>query len=120
MTDNQETVAQDLFASQNKKSNKKGSYKRPIPSTESYSGVEDTVSLAKERGTIRTPLEQKLEFDALLEMSVEHNYSYELLAELTFRAVSNLSKEDRDRYNEILNRLKQAELHKLRKKTKKK
>lgn len=71
--------------------------------------------LSVERGTIRVPLEQKCEFDALLQIS-EYSYSYELMAELVYEATKKQSKEENLEYQAILNNLKKKERNRLAKK----
>lgn len=71
--------------------------------------------LTLERGTIRPPLEQKLELDALVQIS-DYQYAYELLAELVYSARKQLSKEDEQKYQTILYDLKKKEVKKLQKK----
>ena len=115
---NENKVGQNLFAT-SKKSNKKGQYKQPIVPNELYDGIKNSISLSKERGTFRVPLEQKLEIDALLQVSTEYKYVYELLAELVFERVSTFSKSDRDKYNNILSDLKEKEIKKLERKANK-
>lgn len=72
--------------------------------------------LKNTRGTIRLPLDQKCELDALLEMSLDYHYTYELLAELIYNSVSKMSKEQSEEYYTVLNRLKEKELKKIAKK----
>lgn len=86
-----------------------------------YSGAETIPKdiLANERGTIRVPLDQKIEFDALLATS-EYHYTYELMAELVYEAVKNKTKEENKKYQETLAMLREKELKKIeRKKIKK-
>ena len=75
--------------------------------------------LTLERGTIRPPLEQKLELDALVQIS-DYQYAYELLAELVYSARKQLSKEDEQKYQSVLYDLKRKEVKKLQKKIQKK
>ncbi|MGG5373415.1 replication-associated protein [Enterococcus sp. AZ196] len=75
--------------------------------------------LTLERGTIRPPLEQKLELDALVQIS-DYQYAYELLAELVYSARKQLSKEDEQKYQSVLYDLKRKEVKKIQKKIQKK
>lgn len=113
----------------NNKKKKESSYKEDIKPNETYSTPTPLINkiekdendpLRTERGTIRLPLEQKCELDALLEISLDYSYIYELLAELIYSNVSKLSKEESEHYYASLNRLKEKELIKIKNKNKKK
>lgn len=115
------------------KKKKTNTYVPDVKPKNSYTGIteaEDTASnstkesldfslLTLERGTIRPLLEQKLELDALVQIS-DYQYAYELLAELVYSARKQLSKEDEQRYQSILYDLKRKEVKKLQKKMEKK
>lgn len=73
-----------------------------------------------DRGTIRIPNENKLEFDALLSIQEDFQYSYELFAELVYDRVKRLSKEEHQEYLDQLARLKKKHIQKEIKKAEKK
>ncbi|KAJ76414.1 MULTISPECIES: hypothetical protein [Enterococcus] len=75
--------------------------------------------LSQERGTLRPTLEQKAEFDALLQVST-FEYSYELFSELLYAGVQELTKEERRKYEDYLRDFKIKALEKERKKQAKK
>lgn len=98
----------------------------PDPRPQStYGGIDDTTTVAsspkpeeidysilsQERGTMRPPLEQKLEFAALLQVS-DYQYEYELLAELIYNGKQQLSKENEQKYQMILQDLRRKEAKK--------
>lgn len=113
----------------NKKKNKANAYIPDVKPKNPYTGISETDSnatqsvteeldfnlLTLERGTIRPPLEQKLELDALVQIS-DYQYAYELLAELVYSARKQLSKEDEQKYQSVLYDLKRKEVKKLQKK----
>lgn len=113
----------------NKKKNKANTYIPDVKPKNPYTGISETDSnptqsvteeldfslLTLERGTIRPPLEQKLELDALVQIS-DYQYAYELLAELVYSARKQLSKEDEQKYQSVLYDLKRKEVKKLQKK----
>ncbi|MBF0018502.1 replication-associated protein [Enterococcus faecalis] len=75
--------------------------------------------LSQERATLRPTLEQKAEFDALLQVST-FEYSYELFSELLYAGVQELTKEERRKYEDYLRDFKIKALEKERKKQAKK
>lgn len=87
----------------------------PKPENPYNGSTEEIDILTSERGTIRVPMIQKLEFDALLATS-ELSYSYELMAELVYEATKRKSKEENDKYKETLADLKRKEKARLEKK----
>lgn len=113
----------------NKKKNKSNTYIPDVKPKNPYTGISEKDSnptqsvteeldfslLTLERGTIRPPLEQKLELDALVQIS-DYQYAYELLAELVYSARKQLSKEDEQKYQSVLYDLKRKEVKKLQKK----
>lgn len=115
------------------KKKKTNSYIPDVKPKNPYTGITETENapakplteeldfnlLTLERGTIRPPLEQKLELDALVQIS-DCQYAYELLAELVYSARKQLSKEDEQKYQSILYDLKRKEVKKLQKKMQKK
>lgn len=115
------------------KKKKTNSYIPDVKPKNPYTGITETENtptkplteeldfnlLTLERGTIRPPLEQKLELDALVQIS-DYQYAYELLAELVYSARKQLSKEDEQKYQSILYDLKRKEVKKLQKKMQKK
>lgn len=86
---------------------------------ETYAPKLDFSVLSQERGTLRPTLEQKAEFDALLQVST-FEYSYELFSELLYAGVQGLSKEERRKYEDYLRDFKIKALEKERKKQAKK
>jgi len=117
----------------NSKKKKTNTYIPDVKPTNPYTGITENDNvpakpiteeldmnlLTLERGTIRPPLEQKLELDALVQIS-DYQYAYELLAELVYSARTQLSKEDEQKYQTILYDLKRKEVKKLQKKMQKK
>lgn len=99
----------------------KNHYQETPKPEQPYSGIAELPKdiLANERGTIRVPLDQKIEFDALL-MTSDYSYSYELMAELVYESVKNKSKEENKKYQETLAMLRDKELKRIERKKMKK
>lgn len=108
---------------QNKKTTRNNEYKEDFIPQDPYSGFSEEFEkkyLKDDRGTIRIPNENKLEFDALLDIEEDYQYSYELFAELVYDKVKNLSKEKHEEYQMQLNRLKKKHIQKELKKAERK
>ncbi|MEI5992397.1 hypothetical protein A5881_003953 [Enterococcus termitis] len=99
----------------------KNHYQETPKPEQPYNGINEIPKdiLANERGTIRVPLDQKIEFDALL-MTSDYSYSYELMAELVYESVKNKSKEENKKYQETLAMLRDKELKRIERKKMKK
>lgn len=98
-------------------------YKEDLTPQEPYTGYSEEIEkkyLKDDRGTIRIPNENKLEFDALLSIQEDFQYSYELFAELVYDRVKKLSKEEHQEYLDQLVRLKKKHIQKELKKAEKK
>ncbi|UYX55886.1 hypothetical protein M3Y14_32160 (plasmid) [Bacillus thuringiensis] len=78
-----------------------------------------TLVNSDKRGSIRMPLETKLEFDALLEVS-EYQYAYELLGEMHNLFMEKLSPEQLRLFNAQLENIKRKAALKEAKKQQKK
>lgn len=102
---------------------KHNEYKEDLTPQEPYTGYSQEIEkkyLKDDRGTIRIPNENKLEFDALLSIQEDFQYSYELFAELVYDRVKKLSKEENQEYQDQLTRLKKKHIQKELKKEEKK
>ncbi|OTN94131.1 hypothetical protein A5804_002805 [Enterococcus faecium] len=118
----------NLLGGKNKKTSKtiikqNNEYKQDISPQEPYTGYSEEIEkkyLKDDRGTIRIPNENKLEFDALLSIQEDFQYSYELFAELVYDRVKRLSKEEHQEYLDQLARLKKKHIQKEIKKAEKK
>ncbi|MFB8450044.1 replication-associated protein [Enterococcus thailandicus] len=97
-------------------------YKEDLTPQEPYTGYSEEIEkkyLKDDRGTIRIPNENKLEFDALLNIQEDYQYSYELFAELVYDRVKKLSKEEHQEYSDQLTKLKKKHIQKELKKEEK-
>lgn len=99
-------------------------YQKDIIPDQPYTGYSEDIQkkfLRDDRGTLRVPVENKLEFDALLSIEADFQYSYELFAELVYDRVKNFSKEKHQLYQEQLSLLKEKHIQKeLKKEAKRK
>lgn len=85
-----------------------------------YTQADEKKYLHDDRGTLRVPVENKLEFDALLSIEPDFQYSYELFAELVYDRVKTFPKEKNQRYQDQLALLKEKHIQKELKKAAKK
>lgn len=100
-----------------KKMTKNNEYVSDITPSQPYNGSLNSNDVLKdERGTLRIPMEQKLEFDALLQILPDYSYTYELFAELVYDKVKDLSKEQNQKYQSTLRDLREKEANKKLKK----
>lgn len=76
--------------------------------------------LKSKRQSIVVPALNKLEFDALLNVSEDFFYSYELLADIVYKQVQLLPDELRKKYDQSLEELKSKEIKKMKRSSKKK
>lgn len=75
--------------------------------------------LKSKRQSIVVPALNKLEFDALLNVSEDFFYSYELLADIVYKQVQSLPEDLKVKYDRSLEELKSKEIKKLKRNDKK-
>lgn len=92
---------------------------KPAAAAEQPKGIDYEEMLNSKRQSIVVPALNKLEFDALLKVSEDYFYSYELLAEIVYQQVQTLPEDLKQKYNDTLEELKSKEIKKLERKDKK-